>query len=824
MIDHARIGRNPPRILVVGLFGLSLAELILGGGGRWYDWGFLTPRMALFVACQLTWLICWIGGRFQPGLRILALTLIPLMGAFLAGIIGYRNGASISGLFTDIKPLLFWLNLPFYALVLRDARCWSLTSNLFRHLGLTMAIVYLAFWALWQSKFVDGWAFYCRTEDLGEFFFRGNMGFFYKGFVFLPAALFFWEKAPTPWKRLAQIIIYAAILLTFTRAIWLILLIFPLRVLWRARGKHSIAWVALLLMLLGPVLVEWVVVRPRTERSFAGLTEPYPNHEYLEHYPYPDWQRSVAFAFGQGIQNRHYSMMDRFVQFDEVMQRMTPVSLFIGHGFGNGTPLKPVHMEISYLEILHKQGLVGLGIWALLFLAVWVQWRRSSNLCPPNRKFAESLLESIFLMAALSFFNPFINSPMGLALMGLGIARPHRVRRLLTNRNNTFVVDIPGNQRIETIEQLKSNHPEYYGSDLMKQDAGRAGGMTEPETHLTGSANRGTALPKNETIHQECASNPEVIASGPEIFASNPQVCASNPEIITSFPQKNASNPEDFASESMESAEKSHVSGVAATLSTDFESSADPSLRESSTRPSVSVCMATYMGARWLPEQLESIITQLHEGDEICVADDGSTDDTVSILQAYIQRGYPIRFIPADRQPEHHPSYNLERALLRAKGDCIFLADQDDVWLRGKVDRLCQALRHHTLVVHDARVTDETLKTTNPSFFTLHRTKYGAIENFIRNGYLGCCMAFRRSLLEKALPFPKQLAMHDIWLGNVAALRFDTCFLPEIWVLYRRHRDTASSTASQSRNTLLQQFSLRRRLALQLWRNLSQKP
>jgi len=230
------------------------------------------------------------------------------------------------------------------------------------------------------------------------------------------------------------------------------------------------------------------------------------------------------------------------------------------------------------------------------------------------------------------------------------------------------------------------------------------------------------------------------------------------------------------------------------------------------------------MGARWLPEQLESIITQLHEGDEICVADDGSTDDTVSILQAYIQRGYPIRFIPADQKPAHHPSYNLERALLRAKGDCIFLADQDDVWLRGKVDRLCQALRHHTLVVHDARVTDESLKTTHPSFFTLHRTKYGAIENFIRNGYLGCCMAFRRSLLEKALPFPKQLAMHDIWLGNVAALRFDTCFLPEIWVLYRRHRDTASSTASQSRNTLLQQFSLRRRLALQLWRNLSQKP
>jgi glycosyltransferase involved in cell wall biosynthesis len=670
----------PVHPLVVGLFGLSLTELILGGGGRCFDWGFLTPRMVLFGACQLTWLLSWVRGRFNPGVRIWVLTLFSLCVLFLSAGIGLFNGAGKTAVFTDIKPLLFILNLPFYTLVLRDPTARAITAHLFRWLGLALAISYLTYWALWQSNLLDGWAFYQGTESTGEFFFRGNMGFFYKGFVFLPVALFFWEITHIRWKRWIQILIYAAILLTFTRAIWLILLFFPLRALWISRGHNRLAWIAIVLMLAGPWLLEKGVVETRGEREFPEIKGAlYPNQDYLDQYPYPRWQRAIAFAFGQGIENRQYSMMERFVQFDEVVQRIGPSSLFFGHGFGIGTPLKPIHMEISYLEIFHKQGLVGLMMWGLLFVAIWVQFRRSTVMPFVERSLSIALLHAAFLIFALSFFNPFINSPMGLAVLSLSIALPHH----FNNRHGRLSASV------------------------------------------------------------------------------------SRPD-----------------------------------------------------RPVTSVCMATYNGSKWLREQLDSILVQLQAGDELLVADDASSDETPDILQEYIKRGEPIRVIPAHSEPIRHPSYNLERALSVARGEYIFLSDQDDVWLPGKLDAVCKALQNHTLVIHDARVTDEALNTISDSFFEMHNSRPGAIENFVRNNYLGCCMAFRKSLCSKALPFPTNLAMHDIWLGNVAALWFDTHFLPEIFVLYRRHSGTASTTTYTSRYTVRQKIQLRWLLVCQIGRNL----
>ncbi len=674
---------SPLHPILVGLFGLSLTELILGGGGRWFDWGFLTPRMLLFAACQLTWLISWARGHFQPGSRIFLLTAIPLAGMALAAANGLMNGGPTAAVFADLKPLLFILNLPFYRLILRDpiARLWLV--QIFRWVGLVMACAYLIFWSMWQSDWIDGWAFYQSTESMGEFFFRGNMGFFYKGFIFLPIALFFWQTMKSKWKYIAHTLLYIAILLTFTRAIWLVLLFFPLRAIWLGGGRNRLAWLGLFLMLIGPWLVEVGVVNNRNEREFLELKGgPYPNQEYLENYPYPEWQMSLSYAFGQGIANRHFSMMERFVQIDEVVQRIGPMSLLFGHGFGLGTPLKPVHMEISYLEIFHKQGLLGLVSWGLLFLALWIQYRRSSGLLPFERGISSALFHSAFLLFTISFFNPFINSPMGIAVLAMGIALPH----YFDNRDQS--------------------------------------------TYTTGTRFR---------------------------------------------------------------------------------------------RPEVSVCMATYNGSRWIRAQIDSILPQLLPGDHLWVADDGSTDGTLEILQDYIDQGAPIQVLPADGQAMRNPSYNLERALQAATGVYVFLADQDDVWLPGKVDGVCAALDRHTLVIHDARVTDEKLQTISPSFFGMHRTKTGAIENFVRNHYLGCCMAFRKSLLVKALPFPPKLAMHDIWLGNVAALWFDTHFLSKDYVLYRRHTDTASTTASASGYTLRQQILLRWQLARQIGLQLNQK-
>lgn len=93
-----------------------------------------------------------------------------------------------------------------------------------------------------------------------------------------------------------------------------------------------------------------------------------------------------------------------------------------------------------------------------------------------------------------------------------------------------------------------------------------------------------------------------------------------------------------------------------------------------------------------------------------------------------------------------------------ASGDYILLADQDDIWLPGKLSKVLTALEQDgiLLVLHDCRLVDENLNAKTFLFF-MARNEKGILNNVIRNSFIGCCMGFRRSLLERALPFPSQL-------------------------------------------------------------------
>jgi hypothetical protein len=73
-------------------------------------------------------------------------------------------------------------------------------------------------------------------------------------------------------------------------------------------------------------------------------------------------------------------------------------------------------------------------------------------------------------------------------------------------------------------------------------------------------------------------------------------------------------------------------------------------------------------------------------------------------------------------------------------------------------------------------------------------------------------MAFRKEILEMALPFPKEIPMHDIWLGNVAAWFYSVMFMPEKLVKYRRHGANASSTAEESKQALSKKLSDRKQI------------
>ena len=220
----------------------------------------------------------------------------------------------------------------------------------------------------------------------------------------------------------------------------------------------------------------------------------------------------------------------------------------------------------------------------------------------------------------------------------------------------------------------------------------------------------------------------------------------------------------------------------------------------------ISVCVATYNGERFIREQIDSILRQLSSDDEIIVSDDGSTDDTISIINSIDDKR--IRIIEGPRK--HSPTQNFECAMKEAKGDYIFLADQDDVWKPNKVEVCMKWLQEYDCVVSDAEVTDSNLNTLYPSLYTIMQVRQGRIYNTIwKNGYTGCCMAFRRNVLKASLPFPKNIPMHDIWIGNVAAYKYNMKFIPDKLIMFRRHNETISCNGKGSKYSIWQQIKFR---------------
>jgi len=216
--------------------------------------------------------------------------------------------------------------------------------------------------------------------------------------------------------------------------------------------------------------------------------------------------------------------------------------------------------------------------------------------------------------------------------------------------------------------------------------------------------------------------------------------------------------------------------------------------------------MASYNGEKYISQQIMSILQQLGTDDELIISDDGSTDATLNIISDFNDKRIRLFKGPG----KHSIISNFENALKNAQGDIIFTSDQDDIWSPDKVSTCLHYLEETDCVVSDCQVVDTNLNLIFPSFFKVNHTLQGRMYNLlIHNGYLGCCMAFKRRVLSYALPFPKNIPQHDIWLGNVAAFKFDIQFIDNKLIKYRRHEQNASSTSEKNRSTIWEKFDYR---------------
>ncbi|MGF7216829.1 glycosyltransferase involved in cell wall biosynthesis [Spirosoma lacussanchae] len=223
----------------------------------------------------------------------------------------------------------------------------------------------------------------------------------------------------------------------------------------------------------------------------------------------------------------------------------------------------------------------------------------------------------------------------------------------------------------------------------------------------------------------------------------------------------------------------------------------------------VSVCIATYNGAAHIRAQLRSILKQLGPNDEIIVSDDNSIDNTTSIIQSFNDS----RIIVIQNTSSRGPVSNFENSIRHSSGDYIFLADQDDVWCPNKLEIMRKCLESKDLVLSDCEVVDANLQTLIPSFFKYRGSKPGFWYNLYKNSYVGCCMAFKRSVLGYVLPFPSQIHMHDWWIGLCVELKGSVEFISLPLIKYVRHGENASQTGEESNYNYFQRFTNRFLLA-----------
>ncbi|MCU7800086.1 MAG: glycosyltransferase family 2 protein [gamma proteobacterium symbiont of Lucinoma myriamae] len=219
----------------------------------------------------------------------------------------------------------------------------------------------------------------------------------------------------------------------------------------------------------------------------------------------------------------------------------------------------------------------------------------------------------------------------------------------------------------------------------------------------------------------------------------------------------------------------------------------------------ISICMVTYNGEKFINKQLDSILSQMDCNDELIVSDDSSTDKTIAIIKSYNDKRIKI----LENQKFQSPVFNFENALKYADGEYIFLADQDDIWLPGKVKKIKKYLRKYDLVLSDANIVDADGEIIGHSFYKINNSRSGFINNMIKNSYLGCTMAFNRKILKKSLPFPGDLPMHDWWIGLVGEIYGKTHFIDEPLISYRRHNDNASPTSEKSQYSFKKKIHFR---------------
>ncbi len=389
---HTSLWAGVGRILLC----LVVLESSLLASGRMLQIGPFTVKMLLFTLALLyaAWSVL-LSNRLRPSTILFELSFVALL--CLSALNGFCQAADLHLIGGDLSPLSAFLILPFFELTIRNQADIRLVMRIILISACVIAccyvlIVALLWLSLWLGIAALGALHAWLASTGGVDFFIGGDGtgetghFFYTGSLYLVIGLIFFAFRDRLREKAAAFFLFLTLFLVASRGLFL-----------------ALALLAILYVLIGPM-------RPIRKVSLGAILLVLA-------------ATSLPFLFVLSG-DKSWSNMQRLNTLSQVSERITPLTILMGHGFGVGVPEKPSHMEIVYLEVFHKQGAIGLLWWAALIVALIHRFRQAIRNCGGH------LAYPLFLSAVVILFesatNPFLNNPVGMypfliSFVGLGV-------------------------------------------------------------------------------------------------------------------------------------------------------------------------------------------------------------------------------------------------------------------------------------------------------------------------------------------------------------------------------------------------------------------
>ena len=229
----------------------------------------------------------------------------------------------------------------------------------------------------------------------------------------------------------------------------------------------------------------------------------------------------------------------------------------------------------------------------------------------------------------------------------------------------------------------------------------------------------------------------------------------------------------------------------------------------------IEILLSTYNGEYYLTSFINSLLRQDYTDWSLIIRDDGSTDKTKNMLMS-LQSSRPDKFRVVESPLGNIGVVESYSTLLRiSSADYVMMADQDDIWLPGKVRLTLDAMRRQEqkaaagrpILVHtNLTVVDQNLRTLAPSYWAYQGLVPSRGRRFprmmVENVVWGCTAMLNRPLIGLLGNIPEGADHHDWWIGLVAAALGDIVSLQEPHILWRRHGQNVSYISGIDRASL----------------------